>query len=138
MAYSLQCVLRELLMWTDISSEHPIFVKTVAKLSKKDLPKSIVEELKKLNKSFEELNMNAKEQLTNAQNSVAQPTMCGYMNQAKMLLNEFGRLNRIWIGLIKEIMKYGKDDKVWQTLLSHIEEEQIYMDRLFHTLYMQI
>jgi hypothetical protein len=125
-------------MWTDISSEHPIFIKTVAKLSKKDLPKSIVEELKKLNKSFEELNLKAKEQLVIVQSMAAQPTMYGYMNQAKMLLNEFGRLNRIWIGLIKEIMKYGRDDKVWQSLLSHIEEEQIYMDRLFHTLYMQI
>lgn len=138
MAYSLQCVLRELIMWTDISSEHPIFVKTVAKLSRKDLPKDISEELKKLSKSFETLNLKAKEQLVDAQSMAAQPMMYVYMNRAKVLLNEFGRLNRIWIGLIKEIMKCGKEDKVWQTLLSHIEEEQAYMDRLFHTLYMQI
>ncbi|KXG74180.1 DUF2935 domain-containing protein [Thermotalea metallivorans] len=137
-ACNLQCVLRELIMWTDISSEHPIFIKTVAKLTKKDLPKNIVEELKKLNEMFEELNKHAKEQLAGMQHMMMHPALWVHMNQIKTLLNEFGRRNRIFMNLLKEMMHYGKEDKVWQTLLSHIEEEQTYMDRLFHTLYMQL
>lgn len=56
---NLNCVFNELILWTDISSEHPIFIKTVADLTKKNLPKDIENKLMDTSKNFRNLNKKA-------------------------------------------------------------------------------
>lgn len=132
----INCVLNELMLWTDISSEHPIFVKTVAELTKKNLPQSVVNELMQLNKSFTELNKRVKslqgmmEQNPNLQQQ--------YVRQLLRLVDEFLALDRRAIGLYPQIRAYGKEDKVFQTLLQHIEHEQRFMYETFTNIRSQI
>lgn len=51
----IKCVLQELVMWSDISSEHPTFIKTVAGLTNKNLRTEIISELDRLQMQFKSL-----------------------------------------------------------------------------------
>ena len=51
-ATGLKCVLQELMMWSNISSEHPVFIKTVAKLTNKKLPSELTAELDMVREQF--------------------------------------------------------------------------------------
>jgi hypothetical protein len=51
-ATGLKCVLQELTMWSTISSEHPVFIKTVAKLTNKKLPSELTAELDAVREQF--------------------------------------------------------------------------------------
>ncbi len=138
-ANSYVCILRELQMWTEISSEHPIFIKTVAQLSKKKLPEELVDSLTKISNDFKNLNQTAKDlcyEFTLFPMDYVK--MYGMIKSIKKALRDFERLDKLFLNILKETMKYGEEDKVWQTLLEHIREEQIYMYRLFGTLYSQL
>lgn len=132
----INCVLNELMLWTDISSEHPIFVKTVAELSKKNLPPSIVNELMQLNRAFTDLNKRAK----SLQGMMAQNPnlMRQYIMQLDRLINEFIVLDRRAIQVYPQVSAYGKDDKTFQTLLNHIEHEQRFMLETFNNIRTQL
>lgn len=53
-ASSYDCVFNELILWSDISSEHPIVAKTIAELSGKELPRDIEDALANVNRDFAE------------------------------------------------------------------------------------
>lgn len=132
----INCVLNELMLWTEISSEHPIFVRTVAELTKKNLAPSMINELMQLNKSFTELNKKVKSlQGMMAQNPNLQQQ---YVMQLLRLVDEFMSLDRRAIQLYPQLRAYGKEDKVFQTLLEHIEHEQRFMYETFTNIRSQI
>jgi hypothetical protein len=123
------CVVGELSLWSDISNEHPVFVKTVADLSNKNLPQEVVDKLMTVKKMFEELEDKAealkKQMHFNPNNPYASLT------QIKELVKEFLLRDKRAIQVYDEVKQYGKEDQVWQTLLEHITEEQEFMYKLF-------
>lgn len=131
----INCVISELLLWTEISSEHPIFIQTVAKLTNKDLPKNIIDNLNNVNKIFKDLNEETKE----LRNEAASKFMdFYYVQQVKRIVNEFLRRDEYFLRVLKEVKAYGTEDKVWQTLLEHITEEQTFMYNTFHQIINQL
>ncbi|MCY6959767.1 DUF2935 domain-containing protein [Clostridium brassicae] len=130
-ANSMTCIFNELLLWSEISSEHPIFIKTVGELTKKNLSKSTLNKLMDINKMFSDLR-NKAEILSNEQ--------FNYMTyfKTKQLLSEFLLHDKHFLELLPEIQSYGKEDKVWQTLLEHITHEQKFMYQLISNLNLQL
>lgn len=133
----IECVANELNMWTDISSEHPIFLKTVAELTNKKLPLEIISRLDHMSNAFSTLNRRLNRYYGQF-NIVSH-----YMNPSVRyttidFLNDFLQLDKEMISLLKDLKNYGVEDKVWQTLVEHITHEQKYMYRLFSCLLNQI
>ena len=129
----IQCVINELNMWTDISSEHPIFLKTVAELTDKNLTKAMVSELDEMNIKFMELNRRVKS-FYRHNYYVAHYMSPDARSEAADLCRQFMRLDIQVLRLYSELKNVGKEDKIWQTLVEHITHEQKYMYRLFHML----
>ncbi|MDK2799637.1 MAG: hypothetical protein PWP27_1366 [Clostridiales bacterium] len=135
---NIQCVLRELDMWSEISKEHPIFIKTVAKLTNKNLAKEITDRLDKVNENFSNLQKHVKtlsERLGYGGTGWMNYTL---MSQVSRLIEMFLKYDVDFLNVLKQVKTYGKDDKVWQTLIEHITEEEEYMYRLFTTLRSQL
>ncbi|WP_102400428.1 DUF2935 domain-containing protein [Haloimpatiens massiliensis] len=130
-ANNLNCIFNEILLWSNISSEHPIFIKTVGELTKKNLPKEIIDDLMHVNKVFSMLKQKA---------AMLMKTPFNYNTYFKLkeLLNEFLLHDMHFIELLSRIRSYGKEDKVWQTLLEHITHEQKFMYQLISNLNNQI
>ncbi|MPN63789.1 hypothetical protein SDC9_211555 [bioreactor metagenome] len=124
-------------MWTEISSEHPIFLKTVAELTNKNLMEETVSRLDDIHNEFAELNKRVKNFYRPNYNT-AQYIFPGARRKAIELCWQFLRLDREALRLYDELKNEGLEDKVWQTLVEHIIHEQKYMYRLFRMLLDQI
>ena len=132
-ASNFKCIENELILWSDISSEHPTFIKTVAKLTKKRLSESTVNKLTEVTKRFSELNRQVK-----ALSSHPQTNYYNMYKELERLVNQFLIDDKYVLGVLPEVKAYGKDDKVWQTLLEHITHEQNFMYELFSNLQRQL
>jgi hypothetical protein len=130
------CVINELVLWSDVSSEHPIFIKTVAELTQKNLPEEVLSNLKEVNKIFSELKGKAEELKKQMHFNPYNPY--NYLPQIKVLVKEFMLHDRFALQVIDMVKRYGKEDKVWQTLLEHITEEQEFMYKVFTDLNNQL
>lgn len=135
-ASSYDCIFNELLLWSKVSAEHPVFIKKVASLSGKNLSQGAVEELMEFNKDFGELS----DKVRQVREMLAYN---GYYrndigNEIKKLVTEFLIMDEKIIEYVTKIKTYGQEDQVWQTLLHHIAEEQTLMKKLFTDLSMQI
>ena len=121
-ASSYDCVFNELILWSDISSEHPIVAKTIAELSGKELPRDIEDALANVNRDFAEFKekvIQTREQLVYNQyyrNDVG--------GELRKLISEFLIMDENFLKLIPELKKLAPEDKVWQTLMGHFIEEQ--------------
>ncbi|HCW05038.1 MAG TPA: hypothetical protein DGK91_11255 [Clostridium sp.] len=135
-ASSYDCVFNELILWSDISSEHPIVAKTIAELSGKELPRDIEDALANVNRDFAEFKekvIQTREQLVYNQyyrNDVG--------GELRKLISEFLIMDENFLKLIPELKKLAPEDKVWQTLMGHFIEEQTFMKKLFEDLKLQI
>lgn len=134
---SIKCVINELNMWTEISSEHPIFLETVAKLTDKNLPQEIIMKLNNINRGFSNLNRHVKRYYGQF-NEIAHYMSPSVINITAKFCNRFLQLDREVISLLKDLKSYGTEDNIWQTLVEHITHEQKYMYRLFSSLLKQI
>ncbi|WP_163192910.1 DUF2935 domain-containing protein [Clostridium thermarum] len=135
-ASSYDCIFNELLLWSEISSEHPVFIKTVAELSGIKLPQDMESRLMNVNKDFSEL----KEKVLQAREVLA--FNCYYRmevgSEIKKLIIEFIRMDENFISLLAKVRNVAPEEKVWQTLLEHITEEQIFMKNIFENLKLQV
>lgn len=135
-ASSYDCIFNELILWSDISSEHPVFIKTVADLSGKKLPQDIEQGLARYNKDFTELKekvIQIREQLTYSKyysNDIG--------TEIKRLVTEFIIMDENYLIFLSKVRKVAPEDRVWQTLLEHIIEEQTFMKKLFEDLRVQL
>jgi len=135
-ACSIECVTQEMLLWSRISSEHPSFLLTVARLTGKRLSKSIVDELKKADGKFEENHDCVKrfaDMLYGGHKDIQSDGV-----DIKVCMRKFLSADKDFIETLIKLKEYGKKDGVWQALIEHIEKEQRYMYRLVETLLMQM
>lgn len=133
---NLNCVFNELMLWTEISSEHPIFIKTVASLTKKNLPKEIENRLMEVNKMFSNLHMKVQDLRKRVTSSSLQlPYIVMELNK---IMKEFFKYDNYFLKLLADLIKYGREDKIWQALLHHIMHEQKFMYELFQNIDKQV
>lgn len=135
-ANNLNCVFNELTLWSDISSEHPIFIQTVAQLTNKNLPPALVERLLEINRLFTQLKERVQD--TRMEASLNPYMYPQHIMKIKRLINEFLLYDSRFLALLPEIQQIGQEDKVWQTLLEHITHEQRFMYELFCNLLRQL
>ncbi|KRQ87648.1 hypothetical protein ABG79_00449 [Caloramator mitchellensis] len=122
---NLCCVINEIILWSEISSEHPVFIKTVAALTNKNLSQSIVNRLNEVSNMFKPINERARDL-----KAACRQTSLIYLD-VKKLIEEFLLHDGHFLMLIPDVKQYGKDDMVWQELLEHITHEQRFMFELF-------
>jgi predicted Zn-ribbon and HTH transcriptional regulator len=128
-------VLNELSLWSEISSEHPIFIKTVAELTNKNLTNELIEKLNHINVTFENIKKKTKE----LENLMPFTYMnYGYVVQVRMLIDRFLKEDMFVLTTLDEVKEVGQEDKVWQTLLEHITEEQRFMYETFSKIKRQL
>ena len=138
----INCVLQELIMWSDISSEHPIFIKTVAQLTNKNLSSELVSELNAVREQFVKIKEDAQSVISEmvmpkmGMQEMQMPPM--FVSAVRRLIEQFVNADRMFLNVLMKVRQYGKEDKVWQTLLSHIIHEQEYMLRLMQVLRSQL
>lgn len=133
---NLNCIANELILWSDISSEHPIFITTVAQLTNKNLPLEMVEELNEINRIFSALKERAealRERI--GRNPYPSPQ---HSMEIRDLINRFLIHDRHFLEVLTRVRQIGKEDPVWQTLLEHISEEQTFMYETFCNIMQQV
>lgn len=121
------CVFNELQLWTHVSNEHPVFLKTVARLSKIRIPKSVEEKLNNIHQEFMNLYQQSK-MLNKEQHSL----------EVRRIIDKFLVLDRDAIEFYPELLNYGKDNEPWKELVHHIIMEQKFMYKLMSDLKKQI
>lgn len=135
-ANSIYCIIRELLIWSRISGQHPVFLINVARLTNKRLGKKVVSELNRAEEEFDKIHSCVKEMLGKLESSCHMITQD--MAELIKCMKEFLAADNAFIETLLELKEYGKKDRLWQTLVEHIEQEQRYMYRLIETLLMQV
>lgn len=135
----LECGLRELVLWSEISSQHPIFFTNVANCLNINLDPSIVAGLNRIEECFNFINQEARRLLAMAGNH-RNNMMYNYSlaQETARLMQLFLQNNQEFLAIIQQLKNYGKDQPVWQILVGHIENEQVYMNGLITTLLQQI
>lgn len=135
-ANNINCILNELMLWTEITSEHPIFIITVAKLTNKNLSQDIVNGLMDINKKFSILNDKTNDMKKSIMMNPYTPHM--FSRDIRELVSTFLIYDKQVLNFIPEIMQIGKDDKAWQELLEHIDHEQTFMYEAFTNILAQV
>jgi hypothetical protein len=130
------CIFNELQLWSHISSDHPIFFKTVANLSKINLPKATVETLDEVNKEFSKLHtdiINLKKVVSSNPAQYRQ-----HISAVKKIMDEFLHHDAFVLSFYPQLLKFGKENSAWQELVKHIISEQEFMLELIRDLRQQV
>lgn len=127
------CVFNELQLWSHISSDHPIFIKTVASLSNIKLSKPIIDGLNNIHNTFLKLYNNAVQLKKSTSTNPAQ-----YAMHVKKLIDEFIYYDTRALSFYPQLLTLAKANKAWQELVRHIINEQAFMLELFKNLRQQI
>lgn len=130
------CIFNELQLWTHISSEHPIFLKNVAALSKVNLPKAIENKLDDIHKIFLELYDNAEylKKVVHVNPEVYEE----HIINIERIIDEFLFHDTQVLSFYPQLLVSGTKNNAWQQLVKHIISEQTFMLELFKDLRQQI
>ena len=130
------CIFNELQLWSHISSDHPIFLKTVANLSKINLPKTTEKMLDDIHKAFSKL-YNDVLYIKKASNE--NPTQSKQNIEAiRKLMDEFLMHDKHALSFYPQLLAFGKGNNAWQELVKHIIDEQGFMLELITDLRQQV
>ncbi|MDP4177164.1 MAG: DUF2935 domain-containing protein [Bacillota bacterium] len=130
------CTFNELQLWTHISSEHPIFLKTVAALSNVNISKVTENKLDDIHKMFLTL-YNKVIYLKKAVDS-NHVIYDQHILDIKRLIDEFILYDTHAISFYPHLFNFGTENKAWIELIKHIINEQNFMLELFRDLRRQI
>ena len=128
-AANASCVLKELSSWTQISSEHALFVKKLSDLTKTKL---LMEEEQNLRLTYMQFTCLSK-QVKRCQRELTNFPVISYphtLRYAVPMLKRFLKLNSSAIKLYERIRACAPADKDFLRFVKHIEEEHRYMYRL--------
>lgn len=130
------CIFNELILWSHISSDHPVFLKTVATLAKIMLPNDIIEDLDEIHHQFHHL---YKHNLQIKKNCSRSSKVNHHeIDDVKNAIDDFILHDARAISFYPQLLDYGKDNPVWQELVKHIINEQSFMLDLFEDLRLQL
>lgn len=121
------CIFNEIQLWSHVSSDHPIFLKTVANLSKIEIPKTVEDNLLNIHNGFMKL---------------YKQSLCMKKNQQsagiKGVLKEFINLDTYVLAFYPQLIELGRGNRAWSELVNHIISEQKFMYQLINDLIKQI
>ena len=130
------CIFNELQLWSHISSDHPVFLKNVANLTKVNLPKATVDTLDEINKVFSKL-YNDIIQLKKI--VISNPTQYRqHILAVKKIMDEFLHHDTFLLSFYPQLLKFGKKNSAWQELVKHIIDEQGFMLELIRDIRQQV
>jgi hypothetical protein len=130
------CIFNELQLWSHISSDHPIFLKNVANLTKVNLPKATESTLDEINKMFLKLyNETVYLKKIVASNATQYRK---HILAVKKIMDEFLHHDTFVLSFYPQLLKFGKENSAWQELVKHIISEQEFMLELITDLRQQI
>lgn len=136
---NVECGLRELILWSEISCQHPIFITNVAQCLNITLPPNIIAGLERMRQCFANINQQARQLLACApqhrHNVMHNFTLA---QQTAHLMQQFLQYDQEFIGILQQVKNFGTNQPVFQTLIHHIENEQVYMCQLISTLLQQL
>lgn len=130
------CIFNELQLWTRISSEHPIFLKIEAALSKIELPKATEGGLDDIHEKFSELYNDVMYVKRNA--SVNPNLYVRYIFDTRELIDKFILYDIHTLSFYPQLLIIGEDNEAWKELVRHILSEQAFMLELIKDLRQQI
>lgn len=134
-AQNLNCILRELTLWSNISKEHPTFLLTVADLANITIPEEREEQLVRLHNSFGQIEQTA----ADLQRQMADGAFYQVYPRLIRAIQEFLNLDLQFLQVLGNLLQESHPNPpVWQVLVTHIRDEQTYMYWLFQTLLSQI
>lgn len=135
---SLNCVLRELNLWIEISSEHHTFLLKIAEFTGLKIDKNLEKNIKKSEQDFDELNKAVKRTMIQFPSGFALVTAMEEIRQIIDLLTDFLEIDKNFLSILDELKEIGNREKVWQALVGQITDEQKYMFSLFTNLLNQL
>ena len=136
---NIECGLRELSMWSEISSEHPLFLQNVANCLNIALDPAIVAGLNRMNQCFAAVHQQAQRLLYTAGQDRYNMTVSDPLSQqTAALMQQFLQYDQEFLAILRQLRAYGPNQPVWQTLVEHIQHEQTYMYNLIAALCQQI
>lgn len=134
-AQSLECILRELLLWSNTSKEHPTFLMTVAELANIPLSHEQQDQLVSFHNGFAEVERNTMD----LSHRLRQGEWYLVYRELVRLIQEFLSDDTHFVQVLDTLFQESQPaETVWQVLISHIRDEQIYMYRLMVTLFNQL
>lgn len=130
------CILNELQLWSHISSDHPVFLKTVASLAKIMLPNNILKQLDETHHLFHHLYKH----VVHLKKKDANHSRLDHyeLAEVKKAIDDFILYNAQAISYYPDLLEYGQDNPVWLELVKHIINEQSFMMDLFDDLRLQL
>ncbi len=135
-ANSINCVLKEMLLWSKLSKEHPTFILTVADLISLNLSSDLTIDLTEIHDGFAKV----EDEVIKLYEKVEETIWNHYIicNKLVIIFKKILKYNEKFLRQIESLKSYGEENPVWQILIEHIEDEQKYMEILIRTLCSQI
>lgn len=117
-------------MWSKDSMQHHIFILQFADCRNKRLGYNLVEEIRKSQESFEELNEEVNDVLAEYEKNTSPNYYQRLIKDIKHLLQKYIKYDKRFLAILKDLQEIGQRDDIWQTLIDHIIDEQKYSFRL--------
>lgn len=133
---NLKCVLTELEMWSKDSMEHHTFILKFADCTNKRLAYNLLTRIRESRENFKELTEEAYELMEEYDKSTGQYQ--NFIRPIRALLQRFIKYDKNFLSILYDLQEIGKRDKIWQTLIQHILDEQKYSFRLMKSLKKQL
>lgn len=108
-----------------ISSDHSVFLQSVAGLARLPLTPTDIELLKEYQSKFDKLEHEAT--MIVDQLHLPDAITPQHMDLVMDLANRFLVLNEQWISFIETLRRYAPNNFVWQELISHMQREGRHM-----------
>lgn len=119
-------ILSQIIFWCEISKEHPVVILKFVELTDKKMPNALTNKVMLFSERFARIQSEALVVSKAVEREYDEENRERYQQRIMPILYDFLSLNPLWIRTIQRVSEFGKDDEVFQTLLEHITQEQMY------------
>jgi len=135
---NLKCVLSELEMWSMDSTEHHSFILEFADCTNKRLNNDLIDEIETSKRYFKDLNEEVHALIEEYDKTMPPYQYQNLSRPMRALLQKFIKYDKNFLSILDTLKMIGKRDRVWQTLIDHIIDEQKYSFALMKNLKNQL
>lgn len=135
---SFKCVLTELEMWSKDSMEHHTFILKFADCTNKRLDYDLINRIRESRENFKKLTEETNNLISEYDKTTGQYQYEKIIRPLRTLIQKFIKYDKNFLSILYDLQTIGKRDKVWQTLIQHIIDEQKYSFRLMKSFKKQL